>query len=44
MHLNRIWAITAQQNIPAIKLIEKLGFVKIANLEDNEVEYDFRMN
>ncbi len=40
--LKRIWAITTKQNEKAIKLIEKLNFIKIADLEDNEVEYELR--
>ena len=41
--LRRIWAITTKQNKKAIKLIEKLNFIKIAELDDNEVEYEFKM-
>ena len=40
--LKRIWAITTRQNEKAIKLIEKLNFIKIADLNDNEVEYELR--
>lgn len=40
--LKRIWAITTKQNDKAIKLIEKLNFIKIADLDDNEVEYELR--
>jgi len=40
--LKRIWAITNKQNEKAIKLIEKLNFIKIADLDDNEVEYELR--
>ncbi|MDM1547115.1 GNAT family N-acetyltransferase [Empedobacter falsenii] len=40
--LKRIWAITTKQNEKAIKLIEKLNFIKIADLEDDEVEYELR--
>ena len=40
--LTRIWAITTKQNERAIKLIEKLSFIKIADLGDNEVEYEIR--
>ncbi len=42
--LKRIWAITTKQNEKAIKLIEKLNFIKIADLDDNEVEYELRQN
>ena len=41
--LKRIWAITTNQNEKAIKLIEKLKFIKIAELDDNEVEYELSM-
>ena len=41
--LRRIWAITTKQNERAIKLIEKLNFIKIAELDDNEVEYELSM-
>ena len=37
--LKRIWAVTTRQNISAIKLLERLNFRKIADLEDDEVEY-----
>ena len=40
--LSRIWAITTKQNEKAIKLMEKLNFIKMAELDDNEVEYEFR--
>jgi len=40
--LKRIWAATSQQNKEAIKLLERLGFIKIANLDDNEVEYELK--
>ena len=30
--LSRIWAVTTKQNDKAIKLIEKLNFIKIAEL------------
>jgi [ribosomal protein S5]-alanine N-acetyltransferase len=42
--LKRIWALTTKQNERAIKLIEKLNFIKIADLEDNEVEYELKKN
>lgn len=41
--LSRIWAITTKQNEKAIKLIEKLNFIKIAELDDYEVEYELSM-
>lgn len=42
--LKRIWAITGQQNNKAIKLLERLNFRKVADLEDNEIEYEFLMD
>lgn len=40
--LKRIWAITTKQNEKAIKLIEKLNFIKVADLHDNKVEYELK--
>jgi len=42
--LKRIWAITSKQNEKAIKLIEKLNFIKITDLADNEVEYELKQD
>lgn len=42
--LNRIWAITNQQNVKAINLLERLGFIKTAVLDDNDVEYELKQN
>jgi ribosomal-protein-alanine N-acetyltransferase len=42
--LKRIWAITTKQNEKAIKLIEKLNFIKTADLNDNEIEFELRQN
>ena len=42
--LKRIWATTTKQNEKAIKLIEKLNFIKIADLDDNEIEYELRQD
>lgn len=42
MELKRIWAVTNQQNSEAIKLLERLNFIKISELEDNEVEFELR--
>jgi len=42
--LKRIWATTTKQNKKAIKLIEKLNFVKIADLNDSEIEYELRQD
>ncbi|MBT2623536.1 MULTISPECIES: GNAT family N-acetyltransferase [Chryseobacterium] len=38
--LKRIWAATSQQNTKAIQLLERLGFKKIADLDDNEIEFE----
>ncbi|MEJ5091255.1 GNAT family N-acetyltransferase [Sphingobacterium faecium] len=38
--LKRIWAITSNENIKAIKLLERLKFIKVVDLEDNEIEYE----
>ena len=38
--LKRIWAITSQQNNKAIKLLERLEFIKLRGLNDNDVEYE----
>lgn len=40
--LKRIWAATSQQNKDAIRLLERLDFIKIADLDDNEVEYELK--
>ncbi|WP_395061886.1 GNAT family N-acetyltransferase [Flavobacterium sp.] len=42
--LKRILAITNQKNDKAIKLLERLNFIKKAALEDNEIEYELRTN
>lgn len=42
--LKRIWAITTQQNGKAIQLIENLNFVKIRDVDENEVEYELRQD
>jgi RimJ/RimL family protein N-acetyltransferase len=39
--LRRIWAETTQDNERAIKVLEHLNFFKIADLEDNGIEYEF---
>jgi [ribosomal protein S5]-alanine N-acetyltransferase len=41
--LKRIWAITNQNNKQAIKLLERLNFIKIADLKNNEVEYQLKL-
>lgn len=40
--LKRVWAITSQYNSPAVTLLERLNFVKVADLENNELEYELR--
>ncbi|MNG02916.1 Spermidine N(1)-acetyltransferase [compost metagenome] len=42
--LQRVWAVTTKQNEKAIKLLEHLNFIKIADLDDNEIEYEFKQN
>jgi ribosomal-protein-alanine N-acetyltransferase len=42
--LKRVWAITTKQNEKAIKLLEQLNFTKIADLDDNEIEYELKQN
>ena len=42
--LKRIWAITTKQNDNAIKLLNRLNFIKISNLPDDEVEFELRIN
>lgn len=42
MQLKRIWAITSKQNIQAIKLLERLNFIKLADLPDDEIEYELK--
>jgi len=38
--LNRIWAVTDKQNKQAIALLERLGFVQFAVLEEDHIEYE----
>lgn len=40
--LKRIWAITSKENFNAIKLLERLNFIKVADLEDDEIEYELK--
>jgi len=44
MNLRRIWAATGKDNSKAIKLLERLHFRKVADLEDKEIEYEFNRN
>ena len=43
MELKRIWAATSLNNIKAIKLLERLSFIKVANLNNDVVEYELRL-
>lgn len=43
LQLKRIWAATSQQNDKAIQLLVRLNFVKIADLADQEVEYELNI-
>ena len=38
--LKRIWAVTTKQNHKAIKLLNKLNFIKVDDLPDNTMEYE----
>lgn len=40
--IKRIWAVTTKKNKKAIKLFENLNFIKIADLNDNEIEYELK--
>jgi len=40
MELKRIFAITTKENINAIRLLERLQFKKVADLENDEIEYE----
>ena len=42
--LNKIIAITTKQNDKAIKLLERLNFIKTTNLQGDEIEYQFVNN
>ncbi|MDR6844619.1 GNAT family protein [Flavobacterium granuli] len=41
--LKRVWAITTKQNEKAIKLLKNLNFIKIADLDDNEIEFELKV-
>lgn len=41
--LTRIWAITSKENLKAIKLLERLKFIKVVDLEDNDMEYELTL-
>ncbi|MES2554610.1 MAG: GNAT family N-acetyltransferase [Bacteroidota bacterium] len=40
MKLSRIYAITTKSNLKAVALLERNGFTKTADLEDDDVEYE----
>ncbi|MHB1148609.1 MAG: GNAT family N-acetyltransferase [Lutibacter sp.] len=40
--LKRIWAVTTKQNNQAIKLLERLNFIKLTDLSDDEIEYELK--
>jgi ribosomal-protein-alanine N-acetyltransferase len=40
MELERIMAITTKQNTKAIRLMDRLKFRKVADLEGDDVEYE----
>ena len=44
MGLERIYAITTNSNLKAIALLERIGFYKTADLDDEEVEYVLKNN
>jgi len=44
MNLRRIWAATGKDNHKAIKLFERLNFVKVAELVDDEIKYELKIN
>lgn len=40
--LKRIWAVTSKLNNQAIKLLERLNFIKLTDLPDDEIEYELK--
>lgn len=42
MEFKRIWAITSKQNIKAMKLLERLNFIKLTDLPDDEIVYELK--
>lgn len=42
MELKRIWAVTSKQNNQAIKLLERLKFIKLTDLPDDEIEFELK--
>ena len=43
MELKRIWAVTTKQNNQAIGLLERLNFIKLTDLPDDEIEYELKI-
>lgn len=41
IHLHRIWAITSKQNEKAIQLLQRLNFKLIAELENDDIEFEY---
>ena len=41
--IKRVKAITTKQNDKAIQLLKRLNFIKIANVQDNEIEYELKL-
>jgi ribosomal-protein-alanine N-acetyltransferase len=44
IRLTKIMAVTTKQNNAAVKLLERLNFIKTADLQEDEVEYEFVNN
>lgn len=44
LKLKRIWAVTTKQNNKAVKLLEKLNFIKLRCLKGDQIEYQLRNN
>lgn len=42
--LKRIWAVTTKQNENAIKLLNRLNFIKISDLPEDDVEFELMIN
>lgn len=40
IELKRIWAITTKQNDKAIQLLKRLNFIKMADLPNDEIEFE----
>ena len=40
MHLKRVFAITTPQNMKAIQLLSRLGFVKVANPNQGQIQFN----